>query len=158
MILLLLKKEVSGVPIMAHCKRIRLGTLRFRVRSLASPSGLRNRCCHELWCSSQMRLGSCISVAVVEAGSCSSDSIPSLGTSICCECGLEKKKRQKQTEEVSRISLKICAKLEVQSYSLQCLFFLFPQYIIFFLLCSMVTQLHTHVYILCSPIIMLHHK
>ena len=37
-------------------------------------------------------------------------------------------------------------------------FFLFPQYIIFFLLYSMVTQLHIHVYILFSPIIMLYHN
>jgi len=37
-------------------------------------------------------------------------------------------------------------------------FFLFPQYIIFFLLYSMVTQLHIHVYTLFSHIIMLHHK
>ena len=34
---------------------------------------------------------------------------------------------------------------------------LFPQYI-FFLLCSMVIQLHIHVYILFPHIIMLHHK
>ena len=39
-----------------------------------------------------MRLGS--SVAVVQAGSCSSDSTPSLGTSICCGCGPEKKKKK----------------------------------------------------------------
>ena len=37
-------------------------------------------------------------------------------------------------------------------------FFLFSQYIIFFLLYSMVTQLHKHVYIFFSHIIMLHHK
>jgi len=29
--------------------------------------------CHELWCKSQMWLGSCIAVAVVQADSCSSD-------------------------------------------------------------------------------------
>ena len=37
-------------------------------------------------------------------------------------------------------------------------FKLFPQYNFFFLLYSMVTQLHIHVYILFSHIIMLHHK
>ena len=35
---------------------------------------------------------------------------------------------------------------------------LFPQYIIFFLLYSMMTQLHIHVYILFSHIIMVHPK
>ena len=53
------------------------------VRSLASLSGLRIGHCHELWCSSKAWLGSSVAVAVVEASSCSSDSTPSLGTSIC---------------------------------------------------------------------------
>ena len=35
---------------------------------------------------------------------------------------------------------------------------LFPQYNFFFLLYSKVTQLHIHIYILFSHIIMLHHK
>jgi len=35
---------------------------------------------------------------------------------------------------------------------------LFPQHNFFFPLCSMGTQLHIHVYILLSPIIMLHGK
>ena len=35
------------------------------VRSLASLSGLRIWCCCELWCRSQMLLGSCIAVAVL---------------------------------------------------------------------------------------------
>ena len=34
-----------GVPIVAQWKQIRLGTMRLRVRSLASLSGLRIRCC-----------------------------------------------------------------------------------------------------------------
>jgi len=38
------------------------------------------------------------------------------------------------------------------------IYFLFPQYITFFLLYSMVTQLHIHVRILFLHIIMLHHK
>ena len=42
---------------------------------------------HELWCRLQMRLGSHVAVAVAWAGSCSSDSTPSLGTSICLRCG-----------------------------------------------------------------------
>ena len=53
-----------------------------QVRSLASVSGLRILCCHELWCRSQARLRSQVAVAVVQASGCSSDSTPSLGTSI----------------------------------------------------------------------------
>ena len=34
------------------------------VRSLASLSGLRIWCCHELWCMSQMQLGSRVAVAL----------------------------------------------------------------------------------------------
>ena len=40
-------------------------------------------CCRGLWCRSQMWLGSDGAVAVVSASSCSSDLIPSLGTSTC---------------------------------------------------------------------------
>ena len=43
---------------------------------------------HELWCGSQMRLGSGIAVAVMYT--CSSDSIPSLETSIFHWCGPKK--------------------------------------------------------------------
>ena len=45
-------------------QRIRLGTMRLRVRSLALLSGLMIRHCRELWCRLQMRLGSCIAVAL----------------------------------------------------------------------------------------------
>ena len=41
----------------------------------------------ELWCRSQMRLGSDIAVAVVQACGCSFNSTPSVGTSICHGCG-----------------------------------------------------------------------
>ena len=40
-----------------------------------------------------MQLGSGIAVAVAVVGSYGSDSTPSLGTSICCECGLKRKKK-----------------------------------------------------------------
>ena len=50
---------------MAQWKRIRLGTMRFRIQSLASLSGLRIRRCCELWCRSQTWLGSCIAVAPI---------------------------------------------------------------------------------------------
>ena len=77
---------------MAQQKWILLGSLRTKVWSLTSFSGLRIRCCHELWCRSKTRLRSCIAVAVVKAGSYSFDSTPSLGTSkleqmrSCCLC------------------------------------------------------------------------
>ena len=78
---------------MAQLKRIQLGTMRLRVRSLASLSGLRIWLCHVLWCRSQTWLGSRIAVAVVKASSYSSDSAPSLGTFICHGCQKDKKKK-----------------------------------------------------------------
>ena len=54
-----------GVPIVVQQKRIRLGTMRFRVQSLASLSGSRIWSCRELWCRSQTRLGSGVAVALV---------------------------------------------------------------------------------------------
>ena len=80
------KISLQGVPAVAQWKRIRRVATRTWVPSLASFSGLRTQCCCELWCRSQTRLGSCIAVAVVKAGSCSSDSTPSLETSIGSGC------------------------------------------------------------------------
>ena len=57
-----------GVPVVAQwLTNPWLGTMRLRVQSLALLSGLRIRCCRELRCRSQMRLGSgvAIDVAVV---------------------------------------------------------------------------------------------
>ena len=48
-----------------------------------------------LWCRSQTRLRSGFAVAVVQAGSYSSNSTLSLGTSICYGCSPEKKERKK---------------------------------------------------------------
>ena len=42
-----------------------LASVRMRVRSLASLSGLRIQPCHELWCRSQTQLGSHVIVAVM---------------------------------------------------------------------------------------------
>ena len=63
----------KGVPAVAQQKQIRLVSTRTQVRSLASLSGLEIQRCHELWCRLQMRLGSGVAVAVVQAGSYSSD-------------------------------------------------------------------------------------
>ena len=48
-----------------------------------------------------MQLGSGIAVAVVWAGSYSSDLTPSLGTSICRECGPKKTKKKKKKGHIS---------------------------------------------------------
>ena len=45
---------------MAQQKQIRLGTMRWRVQSLALFSGLRSQRCRELWCRSQTQLESVI--------------------------------------------------------------------------------------------------
>ena len=71
--------------------RTQLVSMRIRVQSLASISGLRTWCCCKLLCKSQMQLGSCAAVAVAQAGSCGSHLIPSLGTSICQRCSPKKK-------------------------------------------------------------------
>ena len=67
---------------MAQLKWIWLVSMRMWVWSLSSLSGLRIQRCHEQWCRSQMQLRSCVAMDLVEAGSCNSDSTPSLGTSI----------------------------------------------------------------------------
>ena len=54
------------------------------------------RCC-DLWCRSQTWLGSGIAVALAQAGSYSSNSAPSLGTSICLGAAL-KRQRKKSNE------------------------------------------------------------
>ena len=63
--------------------------MRTWVRSLALLSGLRIWHCCELWCRLQMQLRSHVAVVVVQAGSCSSNLTPSLGTSTYhgCVCG-----------------------------------------------------------------------
>ena len=50
---------------MVQRKGTRLGTMKFWVRSLALLTGLRIRCCRDLWYGSQMWLGSGVAVAVV---------------------------------------------------------------------------------------------
>ena len=77
-----------------------MATMRLWVRPLALLRGLRIRPCCELWCRSQTRLGSGVAVAVVEAGSCSSDSAPSLGTSICCGSGPKEQNKQTKNQKI----------------------------------------------------------
>ena len=93
---LILKVLVWGVPIVAQWKWIWLGTMRLRVQALASLSGLGIRRCCELWCGLQMQLRFGIAVAVAQAGSCNSNSTPSLGRSICHRYGPKKKTKKKK--------------------------------------------------------------
>ena len=84
-----------GVPVMAQRKQIRLASLRMHVQSLALLSGLMINSCCELWCWSQTWLRSCIAVGLAQASSYSSNSTPSLGTSISHSCGPKKTKKKK---------------------------------------------------------------
>ena len=72
--------------------------MRTQVRSLASLSGIRVQHCSELWCRWLTRLGPGVAVAVVQASGYSSDSTPSLGTSICHRCGPKKIKSQNKNK------------------------------------------------------------
>lgn len=67
-----------------------------RQKTIAQTSGLKMQHCQELWCRSQMRLGSHIAVAMAVASSYSSDLIPSLGTSIGHRCSPKKTKKKKK--------------------------------------------------------------
>ena len=60
-----------------------------------------------LWCRSQMWLGYCVAVAVVSAGSCSSNRTPNLGISICHRCDPKKRK-------------KTASRRKIQSMTIQC--------------------------------------
>ena len=84
---------------MAQWKRIWLVSMRTQVRSLASLSGLRIWHCRELWCGSQMLLGSGVTVAMVQASSYSSNLTPSLGISICCGSGPRNGKTTKKEKK-----------------------------------------------------------
>ena len=98
-------KKQTGVPIVVQQKQIQLGTMSFRVQSLSLLSGLRIRHCHELWCGSQMQLGSCTAVAVVYAGGYSS---LAWEPPYAAGAALEKAKRQikkKKRKEISLVGL-----------------------------------------------------
>ena len=86
-------------PLWLSRLRHQLVSIRMHVQSLASLSGLRIHCCPKLRCRSQTWLRSGVAMAVVWAGSCSSDSTPSLGTSICHGCGPKKEKKRKKKKK-----------------------------------------------------------
>ena len=81
---------------MAQWKRTQLASMRTQVQSLALLSGLRiRRCCEPCW-RSQAQLRSHVAVTMVYTASCSSNSTPSLGTSVCFGFGPQKQKKQKR--------------------------------------------------------------
>ena len=87
----LLKKNVE-FPLWLGGLRNSLVSVRVRVQSLASLSGVRIPPCRKLRHRSQMQLRSGVAVAVVQACTCSSILTPGLETSICHRCSSEKKK------------------------------------------------------------------
>ena len=101
-----------GVPVVAQWLT-NLRTMRLRVRSLALLSGLTIRRCRELWCRLKMWLGSSVAVAVVQASSYSSDSTPSLWTSICCRSDPKKTKERKKENIHLLIGRHICNSMSV---------------------------------------------
>ena len=75
-------------------------SVRIWVQSLASLSGLGIWHCLKLQHRLQIWLGSIISVAVMQACSCSFNSTPCPETSICCRCHLKKGKQTKNSEQI----------------------------------------------------------
>ena len=70
-----------------------------------------------------MRLRYHIAVAVLQAGSCNSDLTPGLGTSICCRCSPEKKRKKKKNFAIRRSTeaLLVMKANEKQSKYLRCI-------------------------------------
>ena len=66
-----IRKSFQELPLWLRRLRIRLVSMRIWVRSLALLNGLSIWLCPELWCRSQMQLGSRVAMSVVQAGSCS---------------------------------------------------------------------------------------
>ena len=87
-------KTKTEFPLWLSRLQTQLESMRMWLSSLASLSGLRIQRCRELWCRSQSRLGSGVAVAVVQAGSCSSESNLSLGTSMCHMCAALRGKKE----------------------------------------------------------------
>ena len=81
----LLKQLYLGVPVVAE----------MQVQSLASLSGLRIQHCHNLWCRSEVQLGSAVAVSVAQAGSCSSNSTPTWNLPYAVGMALKRKNKQK---------------------------------------------------------------
>ena len=97
---------------MAQMKQIQIASMRIQVQSLALLSGRKSRIAVTCGVGRRCKLRSHVAVAVAQAGNCSSNSTPSLGTSICHRCG-PKKAKNKQTKTL--LIVKFQAQLNVQS-------------------------------------------
>ena len=87
--------------------------MRVQVPSLVLLSRLRIRQCQELWCRSQMKLGSGVAVAVVYVGQQLQLRFdPSLGTSISHRFGSKKTKQNKTTTQRSVTYKKLTSNIE----------------------------------------------
>lgn len=91
-VFLFLENHFLEFPLWCNRKWIQLVPMRTQVQSLASVSESGIRCCCELQCRSQTQLGYCVAIAMTKASRCRSNSTPSLGTSICHNCGPKKQK------------------------------------------------------------------
>ena len=89
----------------SHCGTVEMNPSRDH-KVADSLSGLSIQCCSELWHMSQTQLRSGIAVAMVQAGSYSSNQTPSLGTSICCRCSPKQTKRRPPPKKYIHMSYK----------------------------------------------------
>ena len=100
--------------------------MRTQVRSLAFLSQLRIRHCLELWCRSQTWLRSGAAVAVVKAGSYSSNMTPRFGTSAYHRCSPKKttKRKMKKYFKNSNFIISTMDFLRVLEFTVQYIIFL----------------------------------
>ena len=88
------KPQKTEFPVGVQQKQIWLVSMKIRVWSLASLSGLGIQCGHELWCRLQTQLGSLLWLWCRLAAAAPIRP-PSLGTYICGGCSPKKKRRKK---------------------------------------------------------------
>ena len=101
---------------MVQQKQIQLVSMRMRVQSLALLSGLRIRHCHELWCRSQIPLGSRIAVTAVWGQRCSAHSTHSLGISICHGFDPRKQKNKNKKDKKQNQKPKTTTNKKTQAF------------------------------------------
>ena len=87
-------------------------------------SGLSTQHCCELWCRSQTRLRPCVAMAVAQAGSCSSETTPNLGTSMCCKCDPKKEEEKEKKKNICWIKLCLIIIIMILCFSSFLFFFL----------------------------------